>query len=364
MALAAQELLDLLEGDQRVRALGPFPGDEDRLRWFYTPTDHGGLPLAAMTARQEGAALRLLASGLSSGAFATVSTIMGLENALDHREGFRQNVAGRERGRDASMYFVRIFGAPEAHGTWAWRFGGHHVSINNLVVAGRAVSSTPCFLGATPADLPLLGGHFLRPLGALEDLARELVHSLDEEQRHHAVISPAPPLDVVSGNRARVSVGDGPLTLAELFRDTFSSERAAALVARTRAEEAEVGFGAAELEAVRIGHGPAGISVARFSPANQELFRRLLDTYIGRVPDEMAEVETAKYAGARIESLHFAWAGGIHKGQPHYYRITGPRLLAEYDNAQNRVDHIHTVWRDPTGDFGFDVLGAHLHHDH
>ena len=77
-----------------------------------------------------------------------------------------------------------------------------------------------------------------------------------------------------------------------------------------------------------------------------------------------AEAEAAKYAGARIEALHFAWAGGIGKGAPHYYRITGPRLLAEYDNAQNRANHVHTVWRDPAGDFGFDVLGAHLHHDH
>jgi hypothetical protein len=36
----------------------------------------------------------------------------------------------------------------------------------------------------------------------------------------------------------------------------------------------------------------------------------------------------------------------------------------EYDNAQNKVNHIHSVWRDPLGDFGMDVLGHHLRHDH
>ncbi len=34
-------------------------------------------------------------------------------------------------------------------------------------------------------------------------------------------------------------------------------------------------------------------------------------------------------------------------------------LLAEYDNTQSDVNHIHTVWRDPTGDSGDDVLARH-----
>jgi hypothetical protein len=51
----------------------------------------------------------------------------------------------------------------------------------------------------------------------------------------------------------------------------------------------------------------------------------------------------------------FAWAGGIERGQPHYYRLQGPRRLAEYDNTQRHVNRIRTVWRDPRGDFG-DVL--------
>ena len=142
------------------------------------------------------------------------------------------------------------------------------------------------------------------------------------------------------------------------------STRSSQWRSKTRLRSIEVGFGAAELEAVRIGSGPAGVSAGRFSAANQELFRALLDTYIGRVPDELAEMEAAKYAGSRIEALHFAWAGGITKGDPHYYRITGPRLLAEYDNAQNGANHVHSVWRDPMGDFGLDLLGEHLRHHH
>jgi hypothetical protein len=34
-------------------------------------------------------------------------------------------------------------------------------------------------------------------------------------------------------------------------------------------------------------------------------------------------------------------------------------LLIEYDNAQRAGNHAHSVWRDPDGDFGVDVLGEH-----
>ncbi|MGY4649767.1 DUF3500 domain-containing protein [Mycobacterium sp. URHB0021] len=59
------------------------------------------------------------------------------------------------------------------------------------------LSSSPFFLGADPAESPLLGGHLLRPLGAAEDLARELVPSLDEEQTALALLSAAAPIDIV-----------------------------------------------------------------------------------------------------------------------------------------------------------------------
>ena len=34
-------------------------------------------------------------------------------------------------------------------------------------------------------------------------------------------------------------------------------------------------------------------------------------------------------------------------------------MLIEYDNTQNSANHIHSVWHDPRGDFGLDLLGAH-----
>jgi hypothetical protein len=60
-----------------------------------------------------------------------------------------------------------------------------------------------------------------------------------------------------------------------------------------------------------------------------------------------------------IANVRFGWAGATQKGRPHYYRIQGPRFLIEYDASQDSGNHIHTVWRDFTGDFGRDLLREH-----
>jgi hypothetical protein len=93
--------------------------------------------------------------------------------------------------------------------------------------------------------------------------------------------------------------------------------------------------------------------------SQRELLRAVLDVFIGRIPEELADREAEKFAGHKLDAVHFAWAGGIERGQPHYYRLQGPRLLAEYDNTQRDVNHIHTVWRDPSADFADDVLARH-----
>src|SRR6476469_9288437 len=162
MAAAARLWLESLRPEQLRVATGAAPAadpgsDAERRRWFYTPTDHGGLTVHEQRPAQQRAAMRLVASGLSTPAYVTVATVMGLENVLDQVEGFRARF-DRERGRDPGLYYLRVFGEPGGGRPWGWRFGGHHVSLNNHVVDGMLVSTTPCFMGADPASSPLLGG--------------------------------------------------------------------------------------------------------------------------------------------------------------------------------------------------------------
>jgi Protein of unknown function (DUF3500) len=362
MAQAAQALLDSLSDEQRRLAQWDFPSEEERLRWFYTPTDHGGLTLAQMRPVQQQLSMRLLATGLSRAGYVTASTIIGLENVLDELEAWRASYA-QERGRDPGRYYLRVFGTPGAD-NWSWRFGGHHVSVHHTVIDGELRAFTPCFFGADPARSPLMGLHQLRPLAAYEDLAFELLRSLSETQRGVAVLSPVPPIDLVGANRTVLSDGDGPLRLAKIWRNEFTGELHDFLERAQDAEEAKLGLTEAHVDAMRFTTVPKGLSAAGMSPSQQEMLRALLDVYVRRLPDVIGEREMAKITGASFSLLHLAWAGSLEPGRPHYYRIQGHRLLVAYDNTTRDANHIHSVWRDPVGDFGMDVLGAHRRHEH
>lgn len=353
MAEAAGAFLDSLDLTQRATAQWPFPSDEERRRWYYTPTDHGGLPLSAMRPAQQQLAMKLLAAGLSRAGYVTAATILGLENVLDELEGWGRSW-GRERGRDPGLYYLRIFGEPQSD-AWSWRFGGHHLSINHLLIEGAVKASTPFFFGADPAVSPLPGGDALRPLARSEDLARELVTSLDAERRRRAVISPVPPFDLVSGNRPRIDGGELPLPLPEVWRGRFQGQLGELVRTIQRGLEANLKTTKEQLEAARLTSRPKGIAASELSPSQRRLLRDIVAVYVLRLPEEVGEEQMNAWTDVRIADLSFAWAGAIDRGAPHYYRIQGRRLLIEYDNAQRAGNHAHSVLRDPEGDFGGDV---------
>jgi hypothetical protein len=368
MAGAAADWLAALDPGQRAAAAGAAPSadgqaDAERRRWFYTPTDHGGLTLGAQRPAQQRLALRLVATGLSAAGYVTVATVIGLENVLDRVEGWGAGW-GRERGRDPGLYYLRVFGEPGRTGTWGWRFGGHHVSLNNLVTDGAVRAVTPCFLGADPAVSPLLGPVPLRPLGGAEDPARELVRSLSAAQAAGAILADRPPNDIVGGNRSRLADGDQMMYLRELWRTPFTEPELAERIARMDAEgEQASGYDAADYErlALPLSGEPKGLAAREMDGGQRDLLRALLAAYLGRVPDGLSPSHADE---AVLDEVHFAWAGPTGSGQPLYYRLHGPRLLIEYDNVQRGANHAHSVWRDPAADFGYDVLGAHLAADH
>ena len=70
------------------------------------------------------------------------------------------------------------------------------------------------------------------------------------------------------------------------------------------------------------------------------------------------------YRSAGLPPVTFAWAGPDTPGRGHYYAIRGPAFLIEYDNTQDGGNHIHSVWRDLTNDWGEDRLAAHYREAH
>jgi hypothetical protein len=305
MAEGARKFLAALTPEQRSKAEFKFD-DEERFDWHFIPKARKGLPMKELSADQRKLALELLHTGLSQTGYLKATTIMTLENIL------REVEKGSGPTRDPELYYVSIFGTPSAKDPWAWRFEGHHCALNFTLTKGTMVATTPSFFGANPAEVRQGPRKGLRVLAAEEDLGRELIKSLDEKQRKQAIFDQTAPKEIITANKVQVD----PLA-------------------------------------------PAGIPVGQLTPAQTEHFKRLLDEYLSRMPEDLAAERLEKLRHAGMEKIYFGWCGGIERGDPHYYRLQGPTFLVEYDDTQNDANHIHTVWRDFNGDFGRDLLKEH-----
>lgn len=359
MAEAAGAWLNSLDAATKKQAQLLFE-DQERERWYYTPTWQAGVPMRELDPLQERAAHRVIGLGLSRSGYNTAAVIMGLENILAASEGGgRGDYPGRPGGggafRDPQMYFLAIFGEPGSK-RWGWRAGGHHLSLNYTIVDGEVVSPVPCFFGANPAESEIGAGP-LRPLARTEDLARDLLHSLDAGQRAMAIISKVAPADIVQSNRPQILDGVLPLPIGQVF----SVPQPQLDAAMQRAQAAmEAGLTDAETERIRYSRDHArGIVGSSLNPGQVDGLRALLDEYVGRLPEALAVYERGRIERGGLDVVSFAWAGGTERGQKHYYRLQAPGLLIELDNVQNDGNHVHTVWRDPERDFGRDMLAAH-----
>jgi len=310
MSNAANALLSTFSADQKAKAVFSF-NDEERLNWHFIPRERKGLSYKLMTHEQRPLALALLNSSLSQQGFIKTTSIMSLEEILRIQE--KSTPPGR---RDPENYFFSIFGEPSETGTWGFRFEGHHVAMNFTIVGGK-VASSPMFFGTNPAEVKDGPRKGLRVLGHEEDLARELVKSLTPEQRKVAVLSDVALKDII----------------------TMASRKAA------------------------LDGQPSGLSASKLNAKQRVLLQNLLEEYANNVPEQGAAArrEQIKKAGA---NMNFAWTGGLERGEGHYYRVQAPAFLVEYDNTQNNNNHVHAVWRDFTGDFGYDLLGNHYQSSH
>lgn len=301
IADATRRYAALLDDDQREQTMRADIGDDLRLRWGYAPGARPGLALGDLRRDQRKAVHGLLRTVLSPHAYAQAAAVMALEDVLDHREG-------RHRDRHSGDYWTMLFGTPDGDEPWGWRIEGHHLSVNVLVADGR-VSATPLFLGANPARVTYRGRVVGQSLPLEEELARELLDRMGPAARGLAVVSDLTPQDIRSGNSPRVTPAE-----------------------------------------------PVGVTPAQLGKPAGELLADLVRLYLDRLRHELADQE---FARIDRERLHFSWEGSLRRGDGHYYRIQGPELLIEYDNTFNEANHIHSVWRRDSGDFGADLLAAH-----
>jgi hypothetical protein len=352
MVQAATGFLDSLTETQRDRATQSFEDDALRRKWFYTPTPRTGLSIREMTPIQHQWVRRMLGSGLSEAGYNHAALIMGLEYVVDYHSQFPDRTWGDQNGtrvRDPGNYTVAVFGTPKERGVWSWTIGGHHLSLHFTCRDGR-VSPTPAFFGAEPARTILPGAQVFRLLAAEEDSARDLLAMLDPDQRSRAIISPIAATDIVQMNRP--SIEDGAL-----YQVGGTGPGGQGL-------REELGLTPELDENLRYSTTPKGLPAREMTPEQRRTLVRITGVYLSHLSAGI----TAQYASLldpdQLGDTAFAWAGSTERAAPHYYRVQSERLLIEYDCTQNRANHTHSVWRDPLGDFGGDLLADHYAEAH
>jgi hypothetical protein len=329
MQSAAIAFVNSLTGDQKTKAAMGFD-DRRRTEWHFVPRERKGLAVRDMSDAQKRAALALVDTIGPIGS-TKVRAIMLLDDLLRTLEPVKIKLEGHkgeiyEVERGSGYYSFVVYGTPSPKGTWGWSAEGHHVSVNITIVDGR-ISSTPFFLGSDPAEVKDGPQKGFRVLAPEEDLARELVLSFDDAQRKVAVVSPVTHGDIVTFNQRKAD----------------------------------------PLYAPQVGVWSLGLPVSKMTTAQKMVLRRLLDTQLSNMPEEVAAERAKRLYASDFDQIFFAWTGSLKRAERYYYRVQGPTFLLEHDQSQpvsgsiadKTPNHIHNVWREFDGDFGEDLLRRH-----
>jgi len=281
-----------------------------------------GLRLGDITPPQRAAVMSLLSAALSRDGYRKVTDIMRGDEVLRKTAGSGPprgganpggggpppggQAGGRGRGPGGGVvfgedeYYLAFVGTPSVTTPWMLQFGGHHLAIN-LTLLGSQATMAPSLPAAQPATYTF-EGQTIRPLGRENDKGFALINALDAGQRGTAILG--------------YKVSDlvlGPTQDGRTIQ-------------------------------------PEGIRASALSAPQQTMLWDLVREWTGIMNDAFAEPRIAELR-ANLADTYFAWSGPTTNGSAAYFRVQGPTLVIEYA-PQNSVDHIHTIYRDPTNDYG------------
>jgi hypothetical protein len=265
-----------------------------------------GLRLGSLSATQRSAVMHLLQTMLSPMGYQKVLDIMGSDQAL--------SATGQPFCSGTACYTVGIFGEPSDTNPWMIEFGGHHLGLN-IVIAGANGVMTPTLTGAQPSIYQRYG-KTVRVLAQENDKAFALLDALDETQRKQAILN-------------------------------------------------------YEVDDLVLGPGHAGEQIQPEGLKGSSMNDRQ-KTLLLNVISEWAGMVHGVYSGPRMDEVkaglndtYFAWSGpATHEPRQNgssYYRIQGPRIVIEFSPQGVGGDstmHVHTIYRDPTNDYGVKFNGA------
>jgi hypothetical protein len=301
---AANTFLSTLDQKQRQSVLFAFDDEKQRARWSNLPTTmvpRAGLSLKELNPAQRSAALALVSSALSPRGFEKVQQIMEGDEVLK-TSGGNNPMFGKD------LFYISILGTPSGKDPWMFQFGGHHLALN-MTIAGERGVLTPSLTAAQPA-LYTLNGKTVRPLGQESDKAMALLNALDENQQKQAILS---------------------YRLADLVLGPGQDGKTIQ---------------------------PEGLKASAMTERQRAMLLDVISEWTGIVHESAATARMPELK-ADIKDTWFAWSGPATatpgSNITAYYRIQGPHLVIEYAPQRLGGDpslHVHTMYRDPTNDYG------------
>jgi len=103
---------------------------------------------------------------------------------------------------------------------------------------------------------------------------------------------------------------------------------------------------------------PEGLKASAMNEHQRAMLLELISEWAGIVHENATAARMAEIKGG-LDDTWFAWSGPttVTEGRngTAYYRIQGPKLVIEYAPQPLGGDpsmHLHTMYRDPTNDYG------------
>lgn len=265
-----------------------------------------GLRLGSLSVEQRAATMHLLQTVLSPMGYQKVLDIMGSDQALTD--------SGTNFASGEAVYTIAIFGEPSLSKPWMLEFGGHHLGLN-IVIAGPGGTMTPTLTGAQPSVYKR-GEKTVRVLAQENDTAFALLDALTEKQKKQAILN--------------YEVND--LVLGP-------------------------GLAGKQIQ-------PEGLKGSELDAKQRAMLVNVIAQWAGIVNDSYAKTRMAEIK-ADLDDTYFAWSGPTTHvaGQngTSYYRLQGPKLVIEFSPQGVGGDptmHVHTIYRDPTNDYGVKLTAA------
>jgi hypothetical protein len=297
---SADTFLATLDEAQRDKVSFAFDDAAQRKRWSNLPVnmaERRGLRMGDLEQNQRDVAMKLLATTLSKMGYEKVVGIVESDEVLRKQSSRNSPPFGRDE------FYISFMGKPSLTDPWMIQFGGHHLGLNITIVGQHGVL-TPSLIAVQPAKFTL-DGKTVRPMGRETDKALELMQALSEEQRKQAIL----------GSQMRDLVL-GP------------------------------GHDGGTIQ-------PEGLKTSTLNEAQRKLLLELVGEWSGIIHETAAAAKLEEIK-ANLADTWFAWSGPLEAAKA-YFRVQGPTVIIEYAPQRLGGDvtmHIHSMYRDPTNDYG------------